>query len=574
MISAFLLALSAFGMFYKPSPLLLAIFAISVATLTAIVVLWLREPRRLRQAAYQRLADTLADGVLVVDEAGTILEHNPTAAALLGLGTTARGRPLGVATRDRALGAQLQQAFEEHRAQAGAASTIQGLPARQLAIEIQPLADAAGQPLGALVLARAQARDDAAGLAPAQPNLLAPLQSVAGALGAAAELLPALAERIGQALALPAVGIARYDAALCDLVVVAEARQAGRPSATGQRVPWLAGELAEAWRAGKAHVLESPQASQASAALYTLLQLDPGHALALVPLLAGGQPIGMLILASARADRFDASALQLAELLSGYVALALENSQMRATAQQASRTKSAILDTISHEFRTPITAVLGYAELFREESLGPVSADQTEALESIERNTYRLLKLVDDLLDLARLEAGNLELTPSPVNIELCLQEVLAALRPQLAQRPGALRMAVDPRLPRAWADVLWLRRALTNLLSYTLQTHTTGAISLHASAAPGEQTPHGFAVRITIAWEHTHPADEDFASYFEPFHPQQAGQPQTQTTARIGLAISKHAIDAMGGQLAAERVHGHGQQYMLLLRGAAGGEA
>ncbi len=564
MISAFLVALSVFGMFYKPSPLLLAIFAISVATLTAIVVLWLREPRQLRQAAHQRLADTLADGVIVVDASGTILEHNPAAASLLGLDPLAPGRLLGIATRDRALGAQLQQAFEDHRAQTGAAGTIQALTARQLAIEIHPLADAAGQPIGALVRARALAREDAAGLA--QGGQLAPLQQVAGALGTAPELLPALAERIGQALGLPAVGIARYDAALCDLVVVAEARQAGSPSATGQRVPWLA----NAWRAGQARLIESPQAGQASAALYTLLQLDHSYALALVPLLAGGQPIGMLALASARADRFDAPTLELAELLGSYAALALENSQMRATAQQASRTKSAILDTISHEFRTPITAVLGYAELFREESLGPVSADQVEALESIERNTYRLLKLVDDLLDLARLEAGNLELTPSPVNIELCLQEVLAALRPQLAQRPGALRVAVDPRLPRAWADVLWLRRALTNLLSYTLQTHTGGTISLHASAAPGEPAPHGFAVRITIAWEHAQPADEELAGYFEPFHPQQAGQPQTQTTARIGLAISKHAIDAMGGQLAAERVHGQGQQYVLLLRGAA----
>ena len=574
MISAFLVALSAFGMFYKPSPLLLAIFAVGVATLSTIVVLWLREPGQLHRAAHQLLADTLADGLLVVDETGTILEHNPAAATLLSLEAPALGRMLGVATRDRSLGAQLQQAFEDHRAQTSAAGTIQVVPARQLTIEIQPLINSAGQPIGALVLTHAQAREDTAGSTSAQATQLVPLQKAAEALGTAAEPVQALAERIGQALALPAVCIARYDAALNDLVIVAEERQAGSPSATGQRAPWLAGELADAWRAGHARVIESPQANQESAALYTLLQLDHGYALALMPLLAADKPIGMLMLAGARSERFDEPTLQLAGLLSGYVALALENSLMRATTRQASRTKSAILDTISHEFRTPITAILGYAELFREESLGPVSADQAEALASIERNTYRLLKLVDDLLDLARLEAGNLELTPTPVNVELCLQEVLGTLRPQLAQRPGALRMAIDPDLPRAWADVLWLRRALTNLLSYTLQTHTSGTISLHASAALGGQVPHSFAVRIAIAWDHPQPADEELAGYFEPFHPQQAGQPQTQTTARIGLAISKHAIDAMGGQLAAERVHGQGQQYVLLLRGAADDEA
>lgn len=93
-ISAFLVALSVFGMFYKPSPLLLAIFAISVATLTAIVVLWLREPRQLRQAARQRLADTLADGVIVVDASGTNLSTTRPQPRCWGSSPLAPGRLL------------------------------------------------------------------------------------------------------------------------------------------------------------------------------------------------------------------------------------------------------------------------------------------------------------------------------------------------------------------------------------------------------------------------------------------------------------------------------------------------
>lgn len=186
----------------------------------------------------------------------------------------------------------------------------------------------------------------------------------------------------------------------------------------------------------------------------------------------------------------------------------------------------------------------------------------------IERNTYRLLKLVDDLLDLARLEAGNLELTPSPVNIELCLQEVLAALRPQLAQRPGALRVAVDPRLPRASGNVLWLRRALNRVLSYTLQTHTGGTISLHASAAPGEPAPHGFAVRSRLPGSMPSQPTRSWPAARAVFHPRRPASRRPRPPRKSGWRSASARSTRWAGSSRPSASTGRGSS-LLLLRGA-----
>jgi signal transduction histidine kinase len=307
--------------------------------------------------------------------------------------------------------------------------------------------------------------------------------------------------------------------------------------------------------------------------LHDLLERRDASTLLIVPLRAGGQLLGTLNLADTTARHFDAMDLDLAQALAGYAATMLDNQRMRETVLQAERAKSAILDAVSHEFRTPITAVLGFTELYQEHVLGPVTAEQQEALDAIHRNTHRLLKLVDDLLDLARLEAGRLDMSLYPVEVGLCITEAAGLLAAQFQQKQLDLRLEIADQLPLAWADAMWLRRVLVNLLANALRYTSAGVITVRAFEA---RLPHSLSAderRLMIEIEDTgHGIPEaEHLLIFDAFH--RAGDAQATLPASsgsgLGLAISKRAIDQMDGQLALRSRPDHGSIFTIALHTA-----
>jgi signal transduction histidine kinase len=242
-------------------------------------------------------------------------------------------------------------------------------------------------------------------------------------------------------------------------------------------------------------------------------------------------------------------------------------------ALQADRTKSAMLDAISHEFRTPITAVLGFTELFQEHVLGPATEEQQEALGAIHRNTHRLLKLVDDLLDLARLEAGRLDMSLYPVEVGLCISEAIGLLAAQFQQRSLGLHMEIAEQLPPAWADAMWLRRVLVHLLGNALRYTSAGAITVRAFEA---RLPHSLFAderRLMIEIEDTGHGipEEEHELIFDAFQRAAGAQATfpTSSGSGLGLAISKRAIDQMDGQLALRSQPGHGSIFTISLHTA-----
>jgi signal transduction histidine kinase len=204
------------------------------------------------------------------------------------------------------------------------------------------------------------------------------------------------------------------------------------------------------WQLNAPLQIADPCHDQRLAMLHDLLERSEAGTLLIVPLHAGGQLLGTLNLADSTARHFDDVDLDLAQALAGYAATVFDNQRLRETVLQAERTKSAILDAVSHEFRTPITAVLGFTELYQEQVLGPVTEEQQEALDDIHRNAHRLLKLVDDLLDLARLEAGRLDMSLYPVEVGLCITEAAALMAAQFQQKQLDLRLEIVPQQPPA----------------------------------------------------------------------------------------------------------------------------
>ncbi|WP_052389568.1 ATP-binding protein [Belnapia moabensis] len=215
----------------------------------------------------------------------------------------------------------------------------------------------------------------------------------------------------------------------------------------------------------------------------------------------------------------------------------------RDAAASASREKSRFLARMSHELRTPLNGVLGMAQvLARDPSLGPKQREQARTLESAGRH---LLAIVNDVLDLARIEAGRLDLSPQPVRLREWLAEVLDLIRGAALEKRLTLRLDVANDVPRAvLADPVRLRQILLNLLGNAVKfTPEDGAITLRA-----EWTPTG-ALRLTITDSGPGVPPELRDSLFGEFN-QGRREIAAGVGTGLGLAISSALARSMGGTL------------------------
>ena len=401
---------------------------------------------------------------------------------------------------------------------------------------------------------------------------LAALRQVVVTLGSADEshpLLDTIVEAARAELGLSHASIGQIDAVRGQVTIIAGSAASHDEAMIGLALALDGGPGGPLWQLDAPLQIADPRHDRRLVLLHDLLERHDIRTLLIVPLRAGGQLLGTLNLADTTARHFDALDLDLAQALAGYAATVLDNQRLRETALQAERAKSAILDTVSHEFRTPITAVLGFTELYQEHVLGPVTAEQQEALGAIHRNTHRLLKLVDDLLDLARLEAGRLDMSLYPVDIGLCITEAAGLLAAQFQQKQLDLRLEIADQLPLAWADAMWLRRVLVNLLANALRYTSAGAITVRAFETRLHSLPTAER-RLMIEIEDTGSGipEAEHLLIFDAF--QRAGIAHTtiptSSGSGLGLTISKLAIDQMDGQLALRSRPDHGSIFTIEL--------
>ncbi len=251
-----------------------------------------------------------------------------------------------------------------------------------------------------------------------------------------------------------------------------------------------------------------------------------------------------------------------------------------ARAQEADRLKGQFLAAVSHELRTPLNAIIGFSTVMLDEIDGPVTPLQREDLKIINRNGRFLLHLIDDLLDLARIEAGKIELELSPVDVRALIVEVTETVQGLLHNRPITLNLSLPERLPYAYADAARIRQVLLNLLSNAVKFTKQGSISISARcvAAPDTQPgTKGAGAVIVRNGQRLHPyiavsvrdtgvgiASEDLARIFEAFHQVRSGD--RQRGSGLGLAISRRLIEAHGGRIWAESEPGKGSVFTFIL--------
>jgi signal transduction histidine kinase len=287
---------------------------------------------------------------------------------------------------------------------------------------------------------------------------------------------------------------------------------------------------------------------------------------AALPMSIGSQLLGVLDLQSDQPSYFTTEYVNVLVTLAEQITIAVRNAQLfedvriaREQAERANTVKSAFLASMSHELRTPLNAVLNFSQFLSSGMLGSVNDEQIDMLNKITFSGKHLLNLINDVLDISKIEAGSLRLFVED-NIDLMQEvEVIAATgRALLADKPVEISTEIDPDIPVMTADRRRIRQILLNLVSNACKFTEQGKIVITLQRRADE-------AHLSIADTGPGIAREDYEAVFEAFR-------QTNTGIRLGsgtglgLAISKRLAEIHGGRLWVESEPGSGSTFYVVL--------
>ena len=274
------------------------------------------------------------------------------------------------------------------------------------------------------------------------------------------------------------------------------------------------------------------------------------RALLSVPLLREEQVIGNLTLARKAPGEFSGEVVDLLKTFATQSALALQNARLfREIADKsrqlevASQHKSEFLANMSHELRTPLNAIIGFSEVLSERMFGELNDKQAEYLRDIYASGQHLLSLINDILDLSKIEAGRMELEVTDFNLPAAIDNALTLVRERAARRGIALRMTADERVGEVRGDERKIRQVVLNLLSNAIKfTPEGGSIDVGAAAVDG-------AVEVSVRDTGVGIAPEDQQAVFEEFRQVGASAAKQEGTG-LGLALCRKFIELHGGTI------------------------
>ena len=227
--------------------------------------------------------------------------------------------------------------------------------------------------------------------------------------------------------------------------------------------------------------------------------------------------------------------------------------------ETTSRHKSEFLANMSHELRTPLNAILGFSQVLRAQMFGPVNAKQAEYLDDMLASGQHLLSLINDVLDLSRVEAGQVELEITPFSLREALESGVVMVRERAVEGGVKVELAADPQVDVVEGDERRIRQVIFNLLSNAVKfTPSGGAVDVTAARADGE-------IRISVADTGPGIAPEDRERIFEKFQQGEAAVAQREGTG-LGLALSKRLVELHGGRIWVDSEVGKGSTFVFTL--------
>jgi GAF domain-containing protein/anti-sigma regulatory factor (Ser/Thr protein kinase) len=324
-----------------------------------------------------------------------------------------------------------------------------------------------------------------------------------------------------------------------------------------------AGETAVGRAAAARRPMQVPEIREEPAYPLREVALKAGfRAFLVVPLVREEQVVGALVVRRRAPGEFPEATVDLLQSFAAQSVLAIQNARLFRELEEksrqlevASRHKSQFLANMSHELRTPLNAILGYTELILDSIYGEIPGRAREVMERIDKSGRHLLGLINDVLDLSKIEAGQLTLALVDFSLRDIVQTVATAVEALAAEKQLALKVVVAPDLPRGRGDERRLAQVLLNLVGNAIKFTEAGEVRVEATAADG---------RFVVSVSDTGPgiAAADQQRIFEEFQQADTSSTRKKGGTGLGLSIARRIVEMHGGRLWVESEPGRGSTF------------
>jgi signal transduction histidine kinase len=334
-----------------------------------------------------------------------------------------------------------------------------------------------------------------------------------------------------------------------------------------RQAPVHLGESALGWAGIKREAVQIPDIrEEPDYPLRQIIERDGLRALLAVPMLREDRLIGGLVVRRRAPGQFAKETVDLLQNFAIQSALAIQNARLFREIEKkgheleiASKHKSEFLANMSHELRTPLNAILGYTELILDKIYGSVPEQIQAVLERVEQNGRHLLSLINDVLDLSKIEAGHLSLSLNDYSMKEVVQTVVTAVESLAAEKNLELTVTLSPEVDYGKGDEQRITQVLMNLVGNAIKFTEAGEVKVEATASNDT-----FVVSVSDTGPGLSKVDQQ--KIFEEFHQVDASSTRKKGGTGLGLSIAKKIVEMHGGRIWVESTLGKGATFSFTL--------